>query len=183
MVRLCLIGAAESGSTVVASATLTVIHPRLVAKMEDSLAASGRLEAQFHHDRAQLERQLAHDAEQRTFERTAHLLADGCKGLAVLNSGAALAMLAFFGSLAQKTPIQIGQFKSYGLTALALFLAGALFASVAFIPHYQQTIFEHYKLAAKATTARLQLGGLILVSLAAFAIGASVAACGIARCF
>jgi hypothetical protein len=93
-------------------------------------------------------------------------------------------MLAFFGSLAEKAkapPLPV--FKSFGLDALALFLAGAFAASIAFLPHYQQAVFEHLQNLPKATTARLWFGFLTLLSALCYLIGAVLAAVGLARAF
>jgi hypothetical protein len=49
--------------------------------------------------------QLEHDSHQRRLQRATDIVQDGNKGLAVLNSGAALTMLAFFGSLAEKAQV------------------------------------------------------------------------------
>lgn len=131
-----------------------------------------------------LYRQMEHDATERLLERSAGLLADGNKGLAVLNSGAALAMLAFFGSLAEKASAPpLLTFKPFGLVALALFLVGAFVASVAFLPHYQQTIFELRQDRPKANTAQRQFWFLTLLSALCFFIGAALAAIGLARAF
>ena len=132
---------------------------------------------------AVLDQQLRHDKEQRMFERADALTAGGTKGLAVLNSGASLAILAFFGSLAEKAAKQLACFKPFGLWALALFLIGAFLASISFIPHYQEVVFAHHGDRPRATTARLWLGGLIILSALCFAVGAIVAAVGISAAF
>jgi len=130
-----------------------------------------------------LHRQLENDREQRMHERADGLLAGGTKGLAVLNSGAALAVLAFFGSLAEKAPKQLATFKVFGLWGLALFLLGAFLASISFIAHYQQVIYAHREDRSKATNARLWLGFFIIVSALCFGIGAAAAAVGIRASF
>ena len=127
--------------------------------------------------------QLVHDAHQRMLQRAADIAEDGSKGLAVLNSGAALTMLAFFGSLAEKAHGPLAQFKSFGLSALAAFLLGAFLGSVAFFYHYQQTIYEHYEDKQKAKSARLSFGLLMILSAFLFFVGAVLAGIGLMLSF
>jgi hypothetical protein len=71
-------------------------------------------------------RKLAQDRQNQFLEKLHQLKLEGAKGLATLNSGAAVAMLAFVQALIGRPPSSA--FKPFALTALSLFLVGAFFA-------------------------------------------------------
>ena len=73
---------------------------------------------------------LEHDRTMRVTERLHELKLQGAKGLGALNGAAAVAVLAFVQALAgQKT---LAPFKPFAIASLALFLAGAFLAAIAF---------------------------------------------------
>ena len=66
-------------------------------------------------------------------ERHDALMNAGVKGLAVLNSAGVAAMLGFLQALLN-SPGAFVRFKGFGVAALALYLAGAVAASLVFLP-------------------------------------------------
>lgn len=79
--------------------------------------------------------QLEHDQLMRTEDRLHGLIAQGAKGLGVLNAGAVVAMLAFVQALIGTT--QYVTFKIYVIWALSFFLMGTALAATVFFFHYR----------------------------------------------
>lgn len=79
--------------------------------------------------------QLEHDQQMRTEDRLHGLIAQGAKGLGVLNAGAVVAMLAFVQALVGTT--QYVTFKIYVIWALSFFLMGTALAATVFFFHYR----------------------------------------------
>lgn len=82
-----------------------------------------------------LAQQLEHDRQMRVSDRLHDLIGQGAKGLAFLNGGAVVAMLAFVQALVDK-PVYFC-FKSYALGALSFFLLGAFSSAIVFFFHYK----------------------------------------------
>jgi hypothetical protein len=85
--------------------------------------------------REMLAHQLAHDREMRVYDRLHDLIGLGAKGLAFLNGGAVVAMLAFIQALVGRPVYSC--FKSYALSALSCFLLGAFSSAIVFFFHYK----------------------------------------------
>ena len=83
---------------------------------------------------ALLGQQLEHDRRMKTIDRLHDLIAQGAKGLGVLNAGAVVAMLAFVQALVGEPTYPA--FKPYALSALSFFLLGAFLATIVFFFHH-----------------------------------------------
>lgn len=120
-----------------------------------------------------LTHQLDHDRKMRVIERLHDLIVQGGKGLAVLNGGAVVSMLAFVQALVDKPAYQL--FKPYAIIALSSFLFGAFFAAITFVLHH------HY--VQSTPDARLMwrnvVWGALATSASAALIGGAVATIGI----
>jgi hypothetical protein len=126
-----------------------------------------------------LEHQLAHDERHRMLERSTALITSGARGLTVLNSGAAVAILGLFSSLAGRDETALAAFKIIGLCALIAFLTGALAATLTFAPHYWQTVQSYHERWDKASRARRWVIILLATSAGCFFTGASISTYGI----
>lgn len=82
-----------------------------------------------------LREQLEHDRQMRSIDRLHDLIAQGAKGLGILNAGAVIAMLAFVQALVDK--LAYHAFKPYVLSALSSFILGAFLTSIVFFFHYR----------------------------------------------
>ena len=125
-----------------------------------------------------LAQQLEHDRQMRVFDRLHDLIGQGAKGLAFLNGGAAVAMLAFIQALVNN-PLYCG-FKLYALGALIFFLLGAFSSAMVFFFHYK-AIRDAYTNANPngwETLHKVVWGALIFSTICAF-IGGGLAAVGI----
>lgn len=77
-----------------------------------------------------LEHQLDHDRKMRAIDRLNDLITQGAKGLATLNGGGVVAMLAFIQALVEKPVYRA--FKPYALGTLACFILGAFLSVIVF---------------------------------------------------
>jgi len=126
--------------------------------------------------RGMLEQQLDHDRRMRVIDRLHDLIVQGAKGLALLNGGAVVAMLAFVQALVDK-PAYRG-FKPYALGALSCFLLGAFFSAVAFFFHH--TYINHaYQDSGRQQTWQKVVWGILIASAACAFIGGCLVATGI----
>lgn len=126
--------------------------------------------------RGMLEQQLDNDRRMRVIDRLHDLIAQGVKGLVLLNGGAAVAMLAFIQALVEK-PVYRG-FKPYALGALSCFLLGAFFSAIAFFFHHTY-IYHAYQDSGHQQTWRKITWGILIVSAACAFIGGGLIAAGI----
>jgi hypothetical protein len=122
--------------------------------------------------------QLKHDAEQRLLQRMTELLVSSARGVAVLNSGAAIAILSLFSALATKDH-PVSKFKTPGMWAFGIFLAGAFLASLVAIAHRRQIHYQHYQHSGEAGKMKRLTESLLGISANAFVIGGIFAAYGI----
>ncbi|MBI3902271.1 MAG: hypothetical protein HY306_04915 [Nitrosomonadales bacterium] len=123
-----------------------------------------------------LQQQLAHDTRMRVIDRMHDLISNGAKGLAVLNGGAVVAMLAFVQALVEKPVYRC--FKPYAVGGLACFLVGAFVATIAFFA--QHTYVNHaFKDTGKQMLWRRIVWGALIASATAAAIGGTLVTVGI----
>lgn len=120
-----------------------------------------------------LEQQLDHDRHMRVIDRLHDLISQGAKGLAVLNGGAVVAMLAFVQALVDKPAYHC--FKPYAVGALSCFLIGAFLPAIAFFFHHTYINHAYQDTGAQMKWRKVVWGLLIASSLLALAGGALVA--------
>jgi hypothetical protein len=119
---------------------------------------------------------LQHDATQRHIERASTLVTSGARGIAVLNSGAAIAVLGMFSALAGKDVATLAGFKAEGLWALGIFLSGALLSTWTFaLQHSYLRALHSEKWEQFERAHRL----LWLYAAGCFLVGACIAGYGI----
>ena len=125
-----------------------------------------------------LAQQLEHDRQMRVSDRLHDLIGQGAKGLAFLNGGAVVAMLAFIQALVDK-PVYYC-FKSYALSALSFFLVGAFSSAIVFFFHYK-AIRDAYINANPNGWETLHkiVWGILIFSTACAFIGGGLVAIGI----
>lgn len=122
--------------------------------------------------------QLEHDRQMRVFDRLHDLIGQGAKGLALLNGGAVVAMLAFIQALVDK-PVYCG-FKSYALGALSCFLLGAFSSAIVFFFHYKAIRDAYINANSKGwETLHKVVWGVLIFSTACAFIGGGLVAVGI----
>lgn len=123
-----------------------------------------------------LEQQLNHDRRMRVIDRLHDLIVQGSKGLAVLNGGAAVAMLAFIQALVDKLAYQC--FKPFAVGALSCFLVGAFLSAIAFFFHH--TYINHaYEGTGSQMKWRMVIWGMLIASSAFALFGGALVVIGI----
>lgn len=123
-----------------------------------------------------LEQQLEHDRRARTVDRLHDLIAQGARGLGVLNAGAVVAMLAFVQALLGKSAYPA--FKPYALGALSFFLLGAFLATVVFF--FQHTYVNHaFQDSGRQKLWHKVIWGLLIASAVCAFVGGGVVTAGI----
>lgn len=85
--------------------------------------------------------QMEHDNRARVVERLHGIMVEGSKGLAVLCSGGAVAVMALVQSLLGKN--EYPAFKPYAAASLCCFLLAAFLATIPFFFHYAQIAHEY----------------------------------------
>jgi hypothetical protein len=123
-----------------------------------------------------LEQQLDHDRRMRVIDRMHDLIAQGSKGLAILNGGAVVAMLAFVQAMVDK-PAYRG-FKPFALGALSCFLFGAFLSAITFFFHHMY-INHAFIDSGRQQVFRKIVWGIQITSAACAFIGGALVAAGI----
>lgn len=121
-----------------------------------------------------LREQLEHDRRMRTLDRLHDLVAQGAKGLGVLNAGAVVAMLAFVQALVDKSAYHA--FKPYVLGALSSFILGAFLAAIVFFFHHTYINHAFQDSKQQRLWYRVVWGLLIASSACAFVGGVLITA-------
>lgn len=123
--------------------------------------------------------QFAQNYRLQASNRIHEIITSGAKGLALLNGGAAVAMLAFVQALVEK-PVYQG-FKPYAVGGLACFLVGAFLASVAFF--YQYNYLNHTVLDDTEMSKLYwrKVWGMLVLSALTAAFGGAIVTIGIWR--
>lgn len=123
-----------------------------------------------------LREQLEHDRRMKTIDRLHDLIAQGAKGLGVLNAGAVVAMLAFVQALVGKPAYPA--FKPFALSALSSFILGAFLAAIVFFFHH--TYINHaFQDSSRQRLWYRVVWGLLIVSAACAFIGGFLITAGI----
>lgn len=123
---------------------------------------------------ALLGQQLEHDRRMKTIDRLHDLIAQGAKGLGVLNAGAVVAMLAFVQALVAKPAYPA--FKPYALGALSCFLMGAFLSTIVFFFHHTYINHAFQDSGRQKHWHRVVWGLLIASAVCAFVGGGLVTA-------
>ncbi|MEW9586514.1 hypothetical protein [Paraburkholderia sp. DGU8] len=108
-------------------------------------------------------------------------ITQGSKGLAVLSSGAALAMLAFMQALALKACF--AQFKWYGVTSFVILVMGALIPSLIFFQRieFHRRLAEFELSSSGPGTPLKRIRRALTFSAVLFVLGVAVAVVGMCR--
>ena len=123
---------------------------------------------------ALLGQQLEHDRRMKTIDRLHDLIAQGARGLGVLNAGAVVAMLAFIQALVTKPAYPA--FKPYALSSLSCFLLGAFLATIVFFFHHTYINHAFQDSSRQRLWHRVVWGLLIASAICAFVGGGLVTA-------
>lgn len=118
--------------------------------------------------------QLEQEEQLRTVELLHGLIAQGAKGLGIINAGAVVAMLAFVQALVNRTDYHY--FKPYAICALSTFLLGAFFSTIVFFFQYRFINFPHQDIRRKKLLHRIVWGLLIMSAALAFLGGIIITA-------
>ena len=128
--------------------------------------------------RDMLVQQLDHDRRMRDIDRLHDLLVQGAKGLAVLNGGSVVALLAFVQALIDKPTYE--SFKPYAVGALICFIIGAILPAISFFFHHR-SIDRGYGSETAGSFWRRIVWGTLIAS-AAFAIFGGILIVGGVSC-
>lgn len=123
--------------------------------------------------------QLAQARQLSFLERLHQLKLEGAKGLVTLNGGAAVAMLAFVQALTDRSGFYL--FKPFALWSLALFLAGAFLAGIAFFFQYSYVLYGFYQHKVAKKVWQYASWGVLVVAAIAALVGGLVVVLGIQR--
>jgi len=94
------------------------------------------------------------------------------KSASLVNGGAAVALLAFLGSLAGKVGFNGAQQPAHGLAhAMLIFAFGALASALAYFPRFLTYLFGYREASARAGLSALAMYLLLLASYVAFFLG------------